>query len=842
MAYKYILTDKLITISEINDFHVFQNNKINKILTNEFIKNDITSSSFEINLREFYKTDIIKFLYRKSLFYQKIFNDIYNKINSFENLNTENILVFLYLYSSNYLINIFLYLELNINDNIEYYNNNKELYNNLYILFNDYNFNDLIINAKNLIIFINYYNIVYFKRLNSINISYLHDDYIDYFSNDKLQKKGKNKELIIQNIIKLFNDNNIYTSLSNIKNHYNDFFYNKIDFNNSNITKLNNKFIDNIIYPNNYSNTTIISDNNLTTFLNLKNIFNIKKEYNNTNTNSNTTDSSPLHGQHAPPISSSQLSIPSSSQIVIPPPPPLPLLDNFSLESLESLSSNTGVQINPLELSPLPSFSSNNNSFSNIIPPLSVPNSPDKSIKLTYSPSVTPLYNSKTPVYIPPSDNTDNTDNKRKRSNSPSQDKNGKGKEPKYKGGTLTLIKDFIKGSNEYLELYISANKLNINKLLTNDTIKINKQTASYYFEFDISTISQKIKNNSFNIYFIHKKYLFYNKLFNDILDKKINININFTDENKKVYLYLYCVYYLFSILLFIEFNKEHNIRSYNSELYNKLYDLFNKISFNNLIIKAKNLIIFINYYNVRFLNRTNKIDLTYVHNKLLSNYKFKKSEYDIIFYKLFNDNNIYTSEPNIDSTLNHTFNFYVDFFNLDNKKINEIIKLNLDIDAFVYPNNYYDSTLTNGTPDERYKKLLHIFTFKSTDTDVSKKQEKSHKSSDSSDKIKVSNIINNMNIPVQNSLPEHQSPFKNTNLQLKQYPSTTSMPPPPPRRPSILSSPTSPEIIPPTTPSISSPKHSTSSSNSTMSNTRKKKTVLVSTTDQPPPKKNKKK
>tara|TARA_Y100000389_G_scaffold193749_1_gene222879 strand:- start:11841 stop:14342 length:2502 start_codon:yes stop_codon:yes gene_type:complete len=831
MASKYILTDKLITISEKQDLYIFQNNKINKILTNDFIKNDITSNTFELNLTEFNKTSIIKFLYKKSLFYQKIFNDIYNKINSFENLNTENILVFLYLYCSNYLINIFLFLELNINDNIEYYNNNIELFNNLYLLFNNYNFNDLIINAKNLIIFINYYNIVYFKRSNSINISYLHDDYIDYFSNDKLQKKGKNKEITIQNIIKLFNDNNIYTSVPNIKNHYNDFFYNKINFNNYNITKLNNKFIDNIIYPNNFSNTTIISDNNLTTFLNLKNIFNIKKKYN--NTNSNTKDSSSLHGQYAPPISS-HLSIPSSSQIVIPP-PPLPLLDSLeSLDSLDSLESNSDIQINLQELSPLPSFSSNNNSFSNIIPP-SVPNSPDKSIKLTYSPSVTPLYNSKTPVYIPPSDNTDN---KRKRSNSPSQDK--KGKEPKYNGGTLTLIKDFIKGSNEYLELYITANKLNINKLLTNDTIKINKQTSSYYFEFDISTISQKIKNNSFNIYFIHKKYLFYNKLFNDILDKKINIHINFTDENKKVYLYLYCVYYLFSILLFIEFNKEDNIRSYNSELYNKLYDLFNKISFNNLIINAKNLIIFINYYNVRFLNRTNKIDLTYVHNKLLSNYKFKKSEYNIIFYKLFNDNNIYTSVPNIDSTLNHTFNFYVDFFNLNNKKINEIIKLNLDIDAFVYPNNYYDSTLTYGTPDERYKKLLHIFICKSTDTSVSKKQEKSHKSSHSSDKIKVSNIINNMNIPVQNSLPEHQSPFKNTNLQLKQYPSTTSMPPPPPRRPSILSSPISPEIIPPTTPSISSPKPSISSSNSTMSKTRKKKTVLVSTTDQPPPKKNK--
>ena len=217
MAYKYILTDKLITISEINDFHVFQNNKINKILTNDFIKNDITSNTFELNLTEFNKTSIIKFLYKKSLFYQKIFNDIYNKINSFENLNTENILVFLYLYCSNYLINIFLFLELNINDNIEYYNNNIELFNNLYLLFNNYNFNDLIINAKNLIIFINYYNIVYFKRSNSINISYLHDDYIDYFSNDKLQKKGKNKELTIQNIIKLFNDNNIYTSVINIK-------------------------------------------------------------------------------------------------------------------------------------------------------------------------------------------------------------------------------------------------------------------------------------------------------------------------------------------------------------------------------------------------------------------------------------------------------------------------------------------------------------------------------------------------------------------------------------------------------------------------------------------------
>tara|TARA_B000000437_G_scaffold219206_1_gene200318 strand:- start:1321 stop:3795 length:2475 start_codon:yes stop_codon:yes gene_type:complete len=822
MASKYILTDKLTTISEKQDFHIFQNNKINKILTNDFIKNDITSNTFEINLTEFNKTGIIKFLYRKSLFYQKIFNDIYNKINSFENLNTENILVFLYLYCSNYLINIFLFLELNINDNIDYYNNNIELFNNLSILFNNYNFNDLIINAKNLIIFINYYNIVYFKRLNSINISYLHDDYIDYFTNDKLQKKGKNKELNIQNIIKLFNDNNIYTSVPNIKNHYNDFFYNIIDFNNSNILKLNNKFIDNIIYPNNYSNNTIISDNNLTTFLNLKNIFNIKKK----NYNTNSIESSSLHGQHIPPLSSH---LPISSSFEIPPPPPQPLLDNFILES----SPQANIQLNPNELSPLPSFS---DKFTDIIP--SLPSSPDKVLK-HHSPSITPLYdskidNSKTPLYISPSDNSKTpvyippSDNKKKRKNS-TPDYKGKGKEPKYTGGTLILIKDLIEDSNEYNELYIAANKLNINKLLTHNTIKINKRAYSfYYFEFDISTISRKIKNNCFNINFIHKKYLFYNKLFNYILDSKINININFTHENKTVYLYLYCVYYLFSILLFIEFNKHPDIRVYNYELYNKLYNLFNKISFNNLIIKAKNLIIFINYYNVRFLNRTNKINLTYVHNKLLSNYKFKRSEYNNKFYKLFYDNNIYTSVPNIDSTLNHTFNFYIDFFNLDNKNLNDIIKLNLDIDAFVYPNNYYDNILINGTPDERYNRLLNIF----ISENLSNIEDQSHK-------IKISNIINNVNIPVQKSLPEHQSPFKNTNLQLKQYPSTTSMPPPPPRRPSILSSPSSPEIIPPTTPSISSSKSSTYSSNSTVSKTRKKKTVSPST-EQPTSKKNK--
>ena len=123
MAYKYILTDKLTTISEKQDFHIFKNNKINKILTNEFIKNDITSTTFEINFNEFNKTGIIRFLYRKSLFYQNIFNDIYNKINSFDNFTFENILVFLYLYCCNYLINIFLFLELNINDNIDYYNN-----------------------------------------------------------------------------------------------------------------------------------------------------------------------------------------------------------------------------------------------------------------------------------------------------------------------------------------------------------------------------------------------------------------------------------------------------------------------------------------------------------------------------------------------------------------------------------------------------------------------------------------------------------------------------------------------------------------------------------------------